>query len=101
MSPITFVQPDGTERIVNVESGLSVMRTALANNIPGIVAECGGNAMCATCHVFVDSSQELPTIGDEEDGLLDCTATDRRTGSRLSCQIPALPGLRISVPEEQ
>jgi 2Fe-2S ferredoxin len=65
------------------------MRTALSANIVGIVAECGGAAMCATCHVYVDEpfAGLFPAIGEVEDEMLDCAAEGRSASSRLSCQL--------------
>ncbi|HAP13584.1 MAG TPA: ferredoxin, partial [Afipia sp.] len=51
MARITFVQPDGSENVVNIDSGTSVMLAAIRNGISGIDAECGGCLDCATCHV--------------------------------------------------
>lgn len=101
MSTITFTHHDGTETDVAAQPGHSVMRTAVLNNIAGIVAECGGNAMCATCHVFTDPSDALPVMRDDEDEMLDCTSEERQDDSRLSCQLPALDGLRVRIPETQ
>jgi 2Fe-2S ferredoxin len=44
------------------------------------------------------------TPGDLEDDLLDLAVTERRPGSRLSCQIPvtdALDGLTVVLPPDQ
>jgi ferredoxin, 2Fe-2S len=91
---------------VDAATGSSVMHLALQNAVGGIVAECGGNAMCATCHVYVESGpvDRLPEVGASEDEMLDCTASPRETNSRLSCQIPvtdALDGLTVRVADEQ
>jgi 2Fe-2S ferredoxin len=62
--------------------------------------------MCATCHVYVDDRwiDRLPAISDEEDALLDGTASERLPTSRLSCQIkiaPELDGLVLRLPQRQ
>ena len=106
MPKFTYVTPDGARQNLDVAEGASVMQGAIRNGIEGIVAECGGNAMCATCHVYVDEDQLplLPEITEEEDALLDGTASERRPNSRLSCQIPvtaALDGLVVQLPDRQ
>ncbi|MGW2049664.1 2Fe-2S iron-sulfur cluster-binding protein [Streptomyces sp. NPDC001858] len=106
MPTVIFRSPDGTERKVTAGSGTVLMQAAVSHGVPGIVAECGGNASCATCHVYVDPGWSGPAgaPNDVEDEMLDFTAAERRPTSRLSCQIPlsaALDGLVVHVPEEQ
>jgi 2Fe-2S ferredoxin len=106
MSKITFIHPDNRSESVDAEDGASVMLAALIHGVDGIVAECGGNAVCATCHVYVDEAWagKLDPVGDDEDALLDGTASERLPTSRLSCQIKvtsALEGLILRLPERQ
>jgi 2Fe-2S ferredoxin len=106
MPTIDFIHPGGRHQRVDASEGESAMMAAARHGITGIVAECGGNAMCATCHVYVDEAWRgrLPAIGDEEDALLDGTAADRLANSRLSCQIkmaPDLDGLVLRLPDRQ
>ena len=106
MPTITFIHPDNRVQRVEAEIDDSAMRTALGHGIDEIVAECGGNAVCATCHVYVDPAwlAKLAPIAADEDDLLDGTATERLPNSRLSCQIkitPALDGLVLRLPERQ
>lgn len=106
MPQVTYRHPNGTTTTVTVKAGTSVMQAAIANNIAGIVGECGGQAMCATCHVYVDPAQglALPKLSDDEDALLDGTAADRKPTSRLGCQIKvtdALDGLVVDLPDRQ
>ena len=106
MPIVIFQSPGGPQRKVDAAAGASLMRAAVSHHVDGIVAECGGNAACATCHVYVDA-QHLGRVGppnDVEDEMLDFTAAERRPTSRLSCQIEvtgALDGLVVDVPEEQ
>lgn len=105
MPRITYIEHDGTERTVDAEVGATVMETAIRNNVPGIVAECGGACSCATCHVHVDEAWKEkvgPPSAMEED-MLDF-AFDVRPTSRLSCQIKVteeLDGLVVHTPEQQ
>jgi hypothetical protein len=46
MAKITYIEHDGTEHVVDVKNGLSVMEGAVKNNIPGIDADCGGACAC-------------------------------------------------------
>jgi ferredoxin, 2Fe-2S len=106
MTTITFIHPDNRAERVEAENDASVMLAALTHGVDGIVAECGGNAVCATCHVYVDGAWagKLDPVSDDEDALLDGTASERLPNSRLSCQIkvtPALDGLVVRIPERQ
>jgi 2Fe-2S ferredoxin len=89
MPKITYHHVGGAVNVVEVPVGTSVMRAALTNSVDGIVGECGGQAMCATCHVYVRGDVDLPGLSDDEDVMLDCTADERLDNSRLGCQIVA------------
>ena len=54
MPKVTYVQPDGKQRVIDVAPGTTLMEAAIDNDVAGIVAECGGACSCATCHVYVD-----------------------------------------------
>ena len=106
MPTITYVQPDGTKQDLDVPAGKRIMQAAIGAGIDGIVAECGGQAMCATCHIYVDSTwaDRLPPVGDDEDEMLEDTVCERTSESRLSCQLPVtdeLDGLVVRLPETQ
>ena len=81
------------------------MEVAIQNEVPGIVAECGGSCACATCHVYIDVpwSDKLDPKQDNEEDMLDF-AFDVRENSRLSCQLTVtdeLDGLIVDLPEKQ
>ena len=105
MAKITFIQPDGTETVVEAANGVTVMEAAKLNVIDGIEAECGGACACATCHVYVDDAWREATgkPSEMEEDMLDF-AFDVRETSRLSCQIKVsdeLDGLIVKVPAKQ
>jgi 2Fe-2S ferredoxin len=105
MAEIIFVAHDGTEYRVAATAGQSVMQAALFNSVPGIVAECGGSAACATCRVFVDVSwaDRLQPPAALESSMLEA-GDSGRPHVRLSCQIAvdeALDGLIVHIPESQ
>lgn len=105
MAHITYIGNDGTPYEVDAEDGSTVMENAIRNNVPGIVAECGGACACATCHVYVDEAWTEIVGRPEpmEEDMLDF-ASDVRPNSRLSCQIRVrdeLDGLVVRVPERQ
>lgn len=106
MPTIIFVRPDGRRDETPANVGDSAMFAALSYGIEEIIAECGGGAVCATCHVYVDETwlPKLPDVSADEDDLLEGVAADRKPNSRLSCQIKMtsdLDGLVLHLPDRQ
>lgn len=106
MVKLTFVGPDGSQTTIDAPEGTSVMKAAVANDVDGIVGECGGAMMCATCHCYVDEAWADRTgpREDGEDDMLEGAASEVTDRSRLSCQIKLtadLDGLIVHLPEEQ
>ena len=73
MAKITYIEHNGTEHVVDVPNGLTVMEGARDNNIPGIEADCGGACACSTCHVYVhpDWVSKLPATDAMEQDMLE------------------------------
>lgn len=106
MPDISFIHPDGSEQGFEAPEGISAMQAATGFGVSGILADCGGSALCATCHVYVDEAwaTRLPAPLPQELDMLECTAAERRSTSRLSCQIrltAELQGLILHLPDHQ
>lgn len=106
MVDVTLIDAGGLSRTLQVPEGQSLMQAAVSAGVRGIVGECGGSAMCATCHVYVDEAfaDRLPAPLETELEMLECTASERLPNSRLGCQIKlsaALDGLVVRLPERQ
>ncbi|EIE50400.1 2Fe-2S ferredoxin [Salipiger aestuarii] len=106
MAKITYIEHDGTEHVVDVATGMTVMEGARDNDIPGIDADCGGACACSTCHVYVhpDWVDKLPAKDDMEVDMLDFAYEPDAVRSRLTCQVKvtdALDGLVVQMPEKQ
>lgn len=105
MPKLTYIEANGAEHAVDVPAGLSAMEGAIRNNIPGIDGDCGGQAACATCHVFVDEGwmERVGPPSAHEQQMLEL-AEGARESSRLACQIdlkPELDGLVLRMPAAQ
>jgi len=104
MPDLKITDRSGQETTVPAVVGHSVMEIIRQSGCEEILALCGGNCSCATCHVYVDPAfaGRLEPMSADEDDLLD--SSDHRTGqSRLSCQIKfaeLLDGLRVTVAPE-
>ena len=104
MPKINFRNSKGLIKTVEAKIGWSVMETALENQIPGILGECGGGCSCATCHVYVDPDlhSKISTISEIEEETLDFVDNKVDGSSRLSCQIEVtelLEGATFNIPE--
>jgi len=104
MTQIIFQLAGGEQRTIDAIDGESLMEAARNQDIPGILAECGGSCACTTCHVYVDErfSAVVDPLEDFESDMLDGVTAPRLPTSRLSCQIkvsPALAGMVVTLPE--
>ena len=105
MVQITYIEHDGTEHVLDIDHGTSIMQGAINNGVRGILADCGGACSCATCHVYVEDAwlDKLAAKSEMEDILLE-EVCEPRGNSRLSCQIAvsdALDGMVVRLPERQ
>ncbi|HEY0824329.1 MAG TPA: 2Fe-2S iron-sulfur cluster-binding protein [Ramlibacter sp.] len=106
MIQVHLVAADGSDTTLEVKPSGSLMQAAVARDVEGIAADCGGMLTCATCHVYVREpfASRLPPPQAEELGMLEFTASPRQPNSRLSCQIAlseALDGLTVDLPPSQ
>ncbi|MDN5861585.1 MAG: 2Fe-2S iron-sulfur cluster-binding protein [Pseudonocardia sp.] len=107
MPKVIFHHDGAGSDVVDVDPGTNLMRAAVANGVRGIVGECGGQAMCATCHVYVREPETaaLPEISEDEDEMLDCTVAPRDPlRSRLGCQVTLgaeTDEIQVDVPASQ
>ncbi|CAH1662315.1 MULTISPECIES: 2Fe-2S iron-sulfur cluster-binding protein [unclassified Chelatococcus] len=89
MPQVTYVNQDGSSNHIEATPGQSVMQIAVRNGIDGIVAECGGALMCATCHAYVlpEDAGLFPPPSEIENEMLEMTTAPRTEFSRLCCQL--------------
>lgn len=105
MLNITFVLADERVITVSARAGQSLMEVALTGGVPGVIADCGGGAICGTCHIYVDADwrREVGQAGVAEEDTLDAVY-EPAPASRLACQIllrEELDGLVVRVPARQ
>ena len=81
----------------------NLMEICKASELP-VKGTCGGMALCASCHVYVESDHDLKGASEDEEDMLD-QAFNVETNSRLGCQIrltQALDGLMVRLaPDEE
>lgn len=102
---ITFqvIDRDGQTHTIDAptDMALSVMEICRASDLP-IEGTCGGMALCASCHCYIDSDHQLPPKTPDEEAML-AEAMHVKSTSRLTCQIPItqdLQGLSITIAPE-
>src|ERR1700750_2360467 len=105
MVTVTFKTPSGAGRAVEARIGESVMLAAVAHQVEGIEAACGGSLVCGTCHGYIDKAWlgRLPPQSAIERDMLDY-GMHVQDNSRLTCQIVVtqdLDGLVVTVPPSQ
>lgn len=101
MPKMTFIERDGTRRVVDAPLGLSVLEIAHRNDID-LEGACEGSLACSTCHIIVEPDwfDMLPDPTEDEEDMLDLAFGLAET-SRLGCQIKMteeLDGLTVRLP---
>ncbi len=86
---ITIIDRRGKEHRVKVPTDmqLNLMEVCKASELP-VAGTCGGMALCASCHVYVESDHKLDAMNEDEEDMLDQAFFVDDDKSRLACQIP-------------
>ena len=90
---INIVDIDGEKYTIltEIDSSLSLMDAIRDAGFP--MGNCGGMALCASCHCYVIHNHELNSQSDDECAILDQLPNSDINQSRLVCQIPLSIGL--------
>jgi ferredoxin len=101
---ITVIDRNGNQHGVSgpTDMNLNLMELLKIHEFP-IEGTCGGMAMCASCHVYIQSNHELPEKSYDEKAMLE-ESWDCEENSRLSCQLKiseSLNGLIMKIAPEQ
>jgi len=81
-----------------IDMDFNVMEIMRASGLP-VEGTCGGMALCASCHCYVQSDHELSDPSEDEEDMLD-QAFFVEDNSRLTCQIKiseAIDGLELQL----
>ena len=100
---ITVVDREGVphELIAPTDMNMNLMEVCKSYEL-AVKGTCGGMAMCASCHCYIESAHELNAPSDDEEDMLD-QAFFVEDNSRLGCQIfikPEYDGLMVRLAEE-
>ena len=98
MIKVTIIDRQGKqhEHEAPTDMNMNMMEFCRAVELP-VEGTCGGMALCASCHVYVESDHDLREPSEDEEDMLDqaCYVEDN---SRLGCQIHLhnnLNGLKV------
>ncbi len=100
---ITVIDREGTEHKLEgpTDMNMNMMELCKAAELP-VEGTCGGMAMCASCHCYVESEHNLPEMSGDEEDMLD-EAFFVQDNSRLQCQLAlneSLEGLIVRLAPE-
>ena len=97
---LTVVDREGEEHVIEAPTDMNfnLMEICRASDLP-VEGTCGGMALCASCHCYVESDHELSPPTEDEEDMLD-QAFFVEDNSRLGCQIkmsPEIDGLKVKL----
>ncbi|MEO0368394.1 MAG: 2Fe-2S iron-sulfur cluster-binding protein [Pseudomonadota bacterium] len=102
MPELLVIDSENKQHTVQYESPQNLMELLQANEFSDIAAVCGGQGVCATCHIYL-SEEAISLFPDkeiDEEEMLSLTDEYNETLSRLSCQLElseAHDGMQIAL----
>lgn len=87
MINVTVIDREGKKHELEAptDMNMNMMEFCKAAELP-VEGTCGGMALCASCHMYVESSHKLTEASEDEEDMLD-QAFFVEDNSRLGCQI--------------
>ena len=87
MVKVTVIDREGKvhELDAPTDMNMNMMELCKAYELP-VEGTCGGMALCASCHMYVQSEHQLHEMTEDEEDMLD-QAFFVEDNSRLGCQI--------------
>ena len=97
---VNVIDRQGEKHVLEAptDMNMNLMEVCKAYELP-VEGTCGGMALCASCHCYVESEHPLPEPSDDEEDMLD-QAFFVEDNSRLGCQIritEAIDGLTVKL----
>ena len=97
---ITVTDREGVAHTLDAptDMNMNLMEVCRAYELP-VEGTCGGMALCASCHCYVNSDHALSAPSDDEEDMLD-QAFFVEDNSRLGCQIritESIDGLAVTL----
>ena len=101
MIKIVVTDREGNQKSVEAPTDMNLnLMEVLKLHEFDVEGTCGGMAMCASCHCYVESDHELPEKSYDEEDMLDQAFFVDDDISRLACQIrivDEINGLRVKL----
>jgi len=99
---ITVIDREGVHHAISapIDMNMNMMELCKSYDLP-VEGTCGGMAMCASCHMYIESNHNLGERNDDEEAMLD-QAFFVKPNSRLGCQLKisdAFEGLVVRLAE--
>lgn len=100
---ITVIDREDVPHEIEIPLGvdLNLMEVCKASELP-VLGTCGGMALCASCHCYVESDHDLGEASEDEEIMLD-QVLFVEDNSRLGCQIKVteeIDGLVVRLAEQ-
>ena len=97
---IKVIDRENKEHVIEAPTDMNfnLMEICKASELP-VEGTCGGMALCASCHCYVNSEHDLPDPSSDEEDMLD-QAFFVEDNSRLACQLHLtneLDGLTVTL----